>query len=201
MSNVEFDVLILAAGAGMRIGKTKSLLTDGKKSFIEMAIQKSKQLKADHIYIAIGAEKEKVEKAINKSSSGVETIHVPQWEEGMGKSISTSLQYILSRANTSSGLMILLVDQALLYKTSKFLDTLLSQWQSLPSIVSATQYEEGYGAPCIFPKKDLLLLNILSEDQGAKKILNSGQLEVRGLKATEDCVDIDTRKQYHKYFK
>jgi len=105
-------VLILAAGASTRMGQPKQLLPWGKTTLLNHAINEAKKI-SEHVFVVLGANKELIESSLN---SQVEIIRNPNWENGMGTSITYGIS-ILDKNEEFDSVLIMLADQPLLDST------------------------------------------------------------------------------------
>ncbi len=71
----EMAIVILAAGAGTRMGKIKQLLPGSKHSILEEAIEKVLKLKSPNVFVVLGAHYETIEPSINAFAH---SYHLPQ---------------------------------------------------------------------------------------------------------------------------
>ncbi len=84
--------LVLAAGAGRRMGGPKALvrLTDGGPTLVESAVARVVAGGCDTVVVVVGAAGDAVAALVD----GVEVVHAPDWDEGMGASLRAGLTHL-----------------------------------------------------------------------------------------------------------
>ncbi len=84
--------LVLAAGAGRRMGGPKALvrLTDGGPTLVETAVARVAAGGCDHVVVVVGAAGDEVAALVD----GVEVVHAQGWDEGMGASLRAGLAHL-----------------------------------------------------------------------------------------------------------
>ncbi|UII79601.1 NTP transferase domain-containing protein [Flagellimonas sp. CMM7] len=185
------SILILAAGASARMGnRVKQLLPWGTRTLLENAIDTAKQV-TDSIFVVLGANKEEIEKAI---SLDAETVYNPNWQSGMGSSISIGIEGILKQAEDPKGILIMLADQPLIDKT--YLNELKEEFKKGIFKIVATSYGNRLGVPAIFHQSIVPELMDLNEDYGARHIIQKYRAHLKQVFPKGKELDIDTPKNY-----
>jgi nicotine blue oxidoreductase len=95
--------LLLAAGAGSRLGRPKALVEVGGQSLVERGVALLRDGGADPIVVVTGA--------ADVSLPGVVIVHNPDWRSGMGSSLRTGLATL---PNHAGAVVVALVDQPLI---------------------------------------------------------------------------------------
>ncbi len=98
--------LVLAAGAGRRLGRPKALLEVGGRRFVDLAVETLRAGGADPIFVVIGA----------TDVGHVDAIVVAnrRWDEGIGSSLVTGLAAVQAHDQAAApldGAIVVLVDQ------------------------------------------------------------------------------------------
>lgn len=184
-----FNILILAAGEGKRMGRVKQLVPYKGKTFIAHTLDSALSLGAAKIYIVLGAHLDLIKPVV--SPYPVEVIENRSWSEGMGRSLATGVQHILSAGNKDRGLLVLLIDQPDMMMDEHYLPKLVKRWKAEASQVFATKYGHRFGVPSLFPAGVVARLLECRGDRGAGWLLNGGDLEVEGLEAGNLVHDFD----------
>ena len=102
----DIAIVILAAGKGRRMGRTKQLLPWGEGTLVEHAIQNALASEAGEVYIVLGAVAEIIAKRVNHLP--VQQVWNPNWESGMGSSLKAGLEAL---PRTCDAALFMLVDQ------------------------------------------------------------------------------------------
>ena len=84
--------LVLAAGAGRRMGGPKALvrLTEGGPTLVETAVARVADGGCDHVVVVAGAAGDAVAELVE----GAEVVHAEDWDEGMGASLRAGLAHL-----------------------------------------------------------------------------------------------------------
>ncbi len=84
--------LVLAAGAGRRMGGPKALvrLTEGGPTLVETAVARVVAGGCDSVVVVVGAAGDAVAALVD----GIEVVHAPDWDVGMGASLRAGLTHL-----------------------------------------------------------------------------------------------------------
>ena len=185
-------VLILAAGASSRMGRTKALLPWNGKTVLEHLVGQAEQAALRKLVVVTGASHAEIgEKTALTPDLFVEN---PQWAAGMGTSIRTGLNQVLNRFPTCQGVLILLADQPLV--DAAYLSALLREFTGKPECLVATRYGASFGVPALFGSSYFDDLKALPPEKGAKALLDSVSDRVIGMDPGQKGRDMDTPEAY-----
>lgn len=189
----EIPVLILAAGNSSRMGgRAKQLLPWGDTTLLGHAIQQAKKVTGS-VLVLLGSQA----KAIGESIEGQAEILVnPQWEKGMGGSISQGTEYLLATNPVLKGILIMVGDQPFL--DASHLGELLDKFQYGNSKIVCTSYGEGLGVPAVFDGSLAGEFLRLDPQYGAKGIIEKYREQVLRVSPKGREGDIDTMEAYHR---
>lgn len=188
-------ILILAAGTSTRMGgETKQLLPWADTTLLGHAIQQATQV-SETVVVVLGAKSDMIEQRI---PSQVETIVNPDWEQGMGRSISVGMEHILNLCKTMDGLLIMLGDQPLL--DADYLKELVNCFNNGDYTIVATSYGKRRGVPAIFSPLVVTELSGLNQDVGAKQIIEKYADRAKGMDPEGKEIDVDTMETYHRLY-
>ncbi len=86
--------LVLAAGAGRRMGGPKALvrLADGGPTLVETAVARVTAGGCDRVVVVVGASGDEVAALVE--GTGAEVVHADDWDEGMGASLRAGLAHL-----------------------------------------------------------------------------------------------------------
>ncbi|HYN66252.1 MAG TPA: nucleotidyltransferase family protein [Ornithinibacter sp.] len=86
--------LVLAAGAGRRMGGPKALvrLTEGGPTLLQTAVARVLGGGCDRVVVVVGAAGAEVAALVE--GTGVEVVHAHDWDEGMGASLRAGLAHL-----------------------------------------------------------------------------------------------------------
>jgi len=159
--------LILAAGAANRHGSLKQLeLIDGE-TWVRRTTRLALEAGCAPVRVVTGAQVERVSVEL-REMEGVETIHHPGWEAGMGSSIAAGIQTFYNEPSTRA-VLLLACDQTQLNVTVVRNVCDAFDGVSLRSVACA--YAGTVGIPALFERGWFERLGALSGDRGAKSLL------------------------------
>ncbi len=100
--------LVLAAGAGLRLGQPKALVrgSDGTP-WVASAAQTLQSAGTSVVYVVVGAEAEAVRALV---PTGCVVVEAPDWDEGMGASLRAGLNQVMLERPDDIGVLVMLVD-------------------------------------------------------------------------------------------
>ncbi|MDA8595522.1 nucleotidyltransferase family protein [Flavobacteriaceae bacterium] len=185
-------MVILAAGASSRMNRPKALLPWPKESLIRHHLNLLKNLPVD-IYICSG----KHHKEISDELSGkpVTIFYHENWEKGMGSSIAFSC----TQLNGYENLLFIAVDQPLV-STSHLLKIIKTATDKKNHIIYSSNPEIQFSIPVLFPKSKYPDLKLLSNDKGAKKIVQQSSKKIKIEVSSLELSDMDTQEDYNYLF-
>ncbi|WMI65428.1 nucleotidyltransferase family protein [Aestuariibaculum sp. YM273] len=193
----QIAMVILAAGASKRMGEPKQLLLWGDSTLLEHSIETALDVSANHVYLVLGANYKTLKSKIE--SRPVEIIYNPDWEKGLGKSISKAVTHLKNSNLKFDGVLFLLADQPFI--TSDYLEQMIGAFKPKKEQIIATSYVDGEnGVPVLFDAVYFTELEALNEDKGAKQILKHHKQKVEILFSGTKNIDLDTQTEYvHAY--
>ena len=189
--NTNIAILILAAGSSSRMGTPKQLLTWGKSTLIENAIEQAVQVSESDVFVVIGANYKLIFDAIERYP--ITILKNPYWEKGIGSSISCGIKSI-QKIQKYKGVLIMLADQPFVDVIT--IQKIKDQFVSSKSKIVASQFKDSFGVPAVFSISCFDLLTSLKGDEGAKKIWTQNKMEVESCIINKYFNDIDTPKDY-----
>ncbi len=187
-------VLILAAGASTRMeGGPKQLLPWKNTTLLGHSIEQAKKI-SDFVFVVLGAHADKIKEII---PNDVEIINNPNWEYGMGTSISAGIKHLLNSTNSDiSGLLIMLADQPFL--DAPYLSQLKAEFDKGTHKIAATSYGKKLGVPAMFHPSLFLELSKLNQDVGARHIIEKYKSDTIPIFPNGKQIDIDTENEYRQ---
>ena len=190
------SAIILAAGEGKRIGKTKALLNWGNENLINYQINSLSHESITEKIVVVGAESEKVKKAILRNE--IKIAENNDYLSGKTSSIKKGISYI---ENDQNDILLIAVDQPrtedLINKVVNFhITNPLDKKISMP-------YKEGHGGhPIIFSNLFLNHLSKIKEESfGIREIIKNNSESIIRFKTTDisSNIDINTSEDYELF--
>jgi molybdenum cofactor cytidylyltransferase len=186
---VKTELILLAAGQSKRFGGIKQLTDIYGQPMICHCLSQYRQ--GDKWMsgitsgcVVLGSNAELVSQVL---PDNINQYVVSYWLNGMGYSLAQSIHNV---AVDTSHVLIGLGDQVAI--TQSMISQLLEQAQKHPSHIAAAQYNNGLGAPVIFPRQFFSELSQLTGDKGAKLLLQQYPQQIISLAMPEASFDIDT---------
>ncbi|MEO6230033.1 MAG: nucleotidyltransferase family protein [Ferruginibacter sp.] len=194
---MECGIVLLAAGASSRMGRSKQLLMYQGRTLLEHAISSAKKSKAKGIVLVVGANEEAISQAVN--SPGITIVKNETWEQGMSTSIIAGLQRLLTEQPTLESVIFMACDQP--FVTADLLNKLIDNYERIQKPIVASSYGNSAGIPALFDKTIFASLMTLTGDKGAKKIINQHPGLVHTIEFPLGNNDIDTLSDYEQLLK
>ena len=192
-------VVVLAAGNAKRLGQSKQLLPWGNSTLLEHVVKNVLTVDAHNFFVVLGAYSNEI---IEKTDlSGATVLINDNWQQGLGSSIAWAITEIDNKYSGLNAVLLVLADQPFI--SSNHLDAMIKlQFTEKESII-ITKKEDYKGVPVLFPKKFFGELMSLSNDEGARQIINRNKNCVQEIISQDNIADIDTFEAYealHKIF-
>lgn len=188
-------VVILAAGASRRMGRPKQLLVLDGETLVRRTARIALSLACGPAVVVTGAHTGTVGAALENCD--VEQVFCDEWREGMGASLRTGVAELVGRYPDLQAVLILLIDQPGV--DAAHLQDLLQLFEQSGMPVAASAYEETLGPPAVFSRELFPELIGLRGDSGAKKLIQSKQLQCASLLFPAGGIDLDTPEDWEKH--
>ena len=157
-------IVVLAAGAGSRLGNPKQLLVYHGKSLLQHATLAALQTNLQPVVVVTGANSGVIKKQIKGIK--VSMAENKDWQEGMASSLRCGLAAVLKIKPETDGIIFMVCDQP--HVTESVLRCLLKAQQETGLPVVASSYENKLGTPALFHKSFFAGLMKLKGDTGAR---------------------------------
>lgn len=179
--------VVLAGGAGRRIGVPKALLQVGGRFLLERAVETLREGGCTRIIVVLGAQAESVRAAVELA--GVDVVVNEQWAEG----ISTSFAAGLRACRGAEAAVVILVDQPGI--TPQVISRLVEAWHAAHRPVAVATYGGAWRNPVLFTAPVFAeVLAAVHGDVGAKPWLEAHPEQVMPVEVGDiaDAADVDT---------
>lgn len=188
-------IVILAAGASTRMGKSKQLLSWNDDTLLTHAVKTALQTQTSEVVVVLGANHQQHSALLAGMKVNIVVNH--NWEMGMGSSLKAGLKYLNSSSKPDC-LLVMVCDQP--FVTSQHLDQLIQKVETSNGIV-ASGYAETAGVPAAFTSRFFEKILALDDSEGARKIIQSNKDLVTRINFPPGASDIDTPDQYEQSMK
>ncbi len=186
--------IILAAGSSSRMGKPKMLLPYKGKTLMQCIIDEVSLVKDNTILVVTGCYHHFLEPLLKEQN--IAFIKNEEWQNGMGSSVSTGINYILQHFPSTENVFILTCDQPFINAT--LLQQMIAEKSAGGKGIAACTYAGTTGVPVLFDKKYFDRLLLLKGNEGAKKIVAELTEDVCTIDFPEGITDIDEPGDYEK---
>ena len=181
-------LIILAAGASVRYGTSKQLLSINGETFLRRIVRESVTSVCQPIVAVFGEDAENLSRHINEFD--IFTIQNQDWKKGMGTSISVGIEKLLEVDEKVKGAVIAVCDQP--FVNSGVINQLVQKFDEKNPLIVASRYAETFGVPALFSRKLFPELTALKNSGGAKELIKQFSAEVEAIDFPEGAIDIDT---------
>lgn len=186
--------IILAAGEGKRMGKTKLTLPLGDKQLIELVLQAVKLTPLDKYFLVVRPEDKEMIKTGEKW--GAEVVLNSEYRSGMSSSIKKALNQISSGG--LEGFFVILGDQPFI--NPSLLDKMLRVFTPDKKEMIVPFYKDRPGNPVFFDgywKNELMKI---SGDLGGRVLIKAHPERIKRFKIADESIlfDVDREEDYQK---
>jgi CTP:molybdopterin cytidylyltransferase MocA len=176
--------IILAAGASIRLGEPKQLVTLNGETLLARSLRIAREAGCSPILVVLGADADRI-----RAACALPHAHIvvnKEWREGMATSIRVGIEALrnFSQTQTSkapTGLILMTCDQPAV--TPDHLRALAASGD-----ITASEYAGRRGVPAYFPASAFAALAQLTGDSGARDLLR----DARAIPLPLGELDIDT---------
>jgi molybdenum cofactor cytidylyltransferase len=179
-------VIILAAGASVRLGKPKQLVSFRGRSLLRHAAQTALASACRPVIVVLGADAARLERELN--GLPVTRVINSNWERGMSSSIGAGLK--AAPVAQTEALILMVCDQPMI--SPQLLDRLALLHKSTGRGIVAAEYAGTRGVPALFSRPYFAQLAALPSREGAKSIIVKHSHDVAAVPFPEGAIDIDT---------
>ncbi len=177
------------------MGRSKQLLEIEGEPLLCRCVKVALAATPDHVVVILGSNEKPHREII--SQLPVHIISNYYWKTGMGSSIKTGLNYLIQSDAGLDGVIIVVCDQPAL--SSEHLLNLINTFVASRKPIVASHYSNSNGVPVLFGRSFFSNLLLLSDDQGAKKIVHQFPDQVEAVDFPQGAFDLDTEEDYKKY--
>jgi molybdenum cofactor cytidylyltransferase len=194
---MDIGIIVLAAGSSSRMGRSKQLLEIDGQPLLCTCVNHALAVNPSHVVVVLGANEKPHRELLEKLP--VKIVSNFYWKTGMGSSIKTGLNYLIQAGGELDGVILMVCDQPAL--TSDHLLKLIEKFQERKKAIIASSYSNSNGVPVLFGRSFFSNLLLLSDDQGAKKIVNQFRDQVDAVVFPKGSIDLDTEDDYQNFLK
>jgi molybdenum cofactor cytidylyltransferase len=186
--------IILAAGTGSRMGRTKQLLPFRGQTILESVIDNALASALDQVIVVLGFQAVTVAQVI--AGKNVTVVVNPLYESGQSSSLKAGLQAVTREADA---VLFLLGDQPLV--TPETINRILAEFERSPhSPVVLPLFAGKRGNPALFSRETFARIERLSGDYGARSLFTEYAGHILEVAVNDQSIhlDVDTEVDYHR---
>jgi molybdenum cofactor cytidylyltransferase len=127
----------------------------------------------------------------------VQVLVNPDWALGVGNTIKFSLKKLLENNINVQGVMFMVCDQP--HISTVHLNNIIDRFIEESPVAVASQYKGTYGVPAIFDRIAFSNLLSISDQAGAKTVLQNWEGDLRLVSFNGGEIDLDTPEEYKQY--
>ena len=187
------SAILLAAGQSKRMGGDNKLIKKyNKKYLINHIVGTLIKSKVNKIIVVLGFQKSKVRKIIVKNKK-INFVFNKNYKSGMASSIKTGLKRISEK---SIGFLIVQADMPLI--STKIIDSLCYAIRNSNKEIVAPIYKRNMGNPIGFKSSMTRILNKISGDSGAKKMIKRNKKNLGLIRVNSKSIfkDFNTQRDF-----
>jgi molybdenum cofactor cytidylyltransferase len=191
MQTDSIAVILLAAGASVRLGEPKQLLQFQGETLLRRSAKTALAV-SNQVVITLGANIEITRKEIEDLP--IQTAENKNWETGMSGSIRSGLEKLLAEVKEPEAVILMVCDQP--FADEKLLKEIISAYKETNSLIVACEYENTLGVPALFQKNLFPELLALDSQGGAKQLIKKYRPETATISFSKGAFDVDTPTDY-----
>ncbi|PXY46780.1 hypothetical protein DMB68_06385 [Flavobacterium hydrophilum] len=174
------------------MGESKQLLPWRDSTLLGSVIENAFSAAADEIFVVLGAYRNEIQEKIDLSQTII--LVNKNWQKGLGSSIALATAVIDEKYQDIDAVLFVLADQPFI--SHSHLNAIIELYNKEKEAIIITRKDDYRGVPVLFPRKFFSELILLSNDEGAKQIINSNKNQIREVVTHDDITDIDTLESY-----
>jgi xanthine/CO dehydrogenase XdhC/CoxF family maturation factor/CTP:molybdopterin cytidylyltransferase MocA len=181
--HADVATIVLAAGGSRRLGRPKQLVELDGRPLVQRVAATCVESEAGPVGVVLGSGAASVAAALG----ALRVAHIvnDEWQQGIASSIRAGVRW--AQSTNAGALLIVLADQPLL--DVAHITALRDAWLAGAPIV-ASRFEGVAAAPAVFDRSQWPALAQLEGDQGAGRLLRTG--DITAVDWAHGAVDVDT---------
>ncbi len=187
-------ILLLAAGASLRMGTSKQLLVVDGEPLLLRSVHAALEASSD-VTVVLGANAHAHRVVLRDLS--IRVVDHPGWELGMGSSLKAGLKAIVAANPAVTEVIVMLCDQPKVGGTH--LKAILNEASRSNQEIIASRYHDTLGVPALFKASVFSELLKLSDEAGASKLIRNHPEKVEAVDFPDGAIDLDTPDDVAQY--
>ncbi len=186
--------IVLAAGASLRMGRTKQLLPVARSSMLGQVVENARRSDLNDIVVVLGHRSDQIRAQVDLS--GTTVILNPDYALGQSTSVKAGIARVADDADAA---MILLADQPLVGE--EVINCLIQSFRHSRAPIVVPVFQGRRGNPAIIARPLFSeLMTCLTGDTGARMLFSNHLNEIQRVAVSTDAVlfDVDRMDDYHR---
>lgn len=181
-------IIILAAGASTRLGRSKQTLPYKNSTLLNYSIEVALESGIGPVLVVVGANEEEILPQLDNED--IEIVFNKEYAEGIASSIKAGVRHVQDHHIACNEVILMVCDQPHVnpYVLKSLVHTKLETGKPLAACV----YKDTVGVPAVFDKRFFPDLLSLKGEEGGKIILMQNQELIATVAFPLGEVDIDT---------
>ena len=181
-------IIILAAGASTRLGRSKQMVPYHGSSLLKHTIRVALDADIGPVIVVMGANEKEISAHIDHED--VNTVVNENYKEGIASSIRTGINDVEEYHEDCENIILMVCDQP--YVNKELLKSLLEAKHTTKKTMVASAYKDTIGVPALFDKRFFPELLSLQGEEGGKKVLLKHPESLATVPFPLGEIDIDT---------
>ena len=181
-------IIILAAGASTRLGRSKQTVPYKDSTLLKHTIKVALDAALGPVIVVIGVNEKEVTADIEQEV--ITIVLNKHYQEGIASSIKTGIDEILKHHSDCENIILMVCDQP--HVNKDLLQSLVEISHGHNKPIAASAYKDTIGVPALFHKSFFPDLLSLQGDEGGKKVLLKYRSSVATVPFPSGEIDIDT---------
>lgn len=187
-------ILLLAAGASLRMGTSKQLLVVDGEPLLLRSVHAALDASSD-VTVVLGANAHAHRFVLRDLP--IRVVDHSGWELGMGSSLKAGLKAIVATKPSATEVIVMLCDQPKV--DSAHLKAILREASRSDQEIIASRYHNTLGVPALFKASVFSELLALGDEAGASKLIRSHPEKVKAVDFPDGAIDLDTPDDVTRY--
>lgn len=185
--------IILAAGEGSRMGRTKQLLPFRGRTMLECVVESALASSLHRVIVVLGHQADAIEPLLKER--GVTIAMNPGYDKGQSSSLKAGLRALTEESEAA---LFLLGDQPLI--TTATIDLILAAYEASPSPIVQPVFAGRRGNPVLFSRETFARIEALNADSGARALFDGYAGRILTVPVSDPSIhfDIDTEEDYRR---
>jgi molybdenum cofactor cytidylyltransferase len=192
---MQISIIILAAGSSSRMGSAKQLLKIDDEFLLRRVVKEAVGADIGAVVVVVGSDEASVRDSL--AALPVMVVVNKNWQQGMGASIKSGVQYVLNARPATEAILIMVCDQP--HVDALYLQKIAKESIHPDKPIVASFYNETPGVPAIFSAPYFAALLALPDAQGAKKVIQENLMHTRLVDFPEGAIDLDTPDDFDRF--